>query len=255
MSAHRFFLESPLRAEVGDETQLPLSESDAHHAIRVARVVAGEKIVVVDPDHTAWSVEVTSAIAGIVTAEVVREMDHIVEPRVTLFFGVAKGHKPDLVIEKVVELGVEAIRPFTSERTIVKLSADKAHTRGERWRRVALSAAKQSQRTFTPAVSDPQSLSEMAEIIGEHDKVFVAWEEFTGHGVREALVEAKASDSVAIIIGAEGGLTAEEVDALVDLGAEVISLGDTILRSETAGIVATALVVHEMGGLGGRVRE
>jgi 16S rRNA (uracil1498-N3)-methyltransferase len=160
----------------------------------------------------------------------------------------------DLTVEKCVEVGVARVVPVLCERSIVRLSAEKAEERAHRWQRVAASAAAQSQRSFVPPVEIPVQLEDVLERVGTYESVLVAWEESGGPSVPDALEGVAANDSVAVLVGPEGGLTSAEVDLLSGAGAKVVGLGSNILRSETAGIVLTALTVYEMGGLGGRSR-
>jgi 16S rRNA (uracil1498-N3)-methyltransferase len=120
---------------------------------------------------------------------------------------------------------------------------------------VALAAAKQSKRSGVPSVGDPAGLSDTLVLLGGYALVLVAWEETPadGCGVRQAILEAGPLPDgarVAIVVGPEGGLTADEVVAFQRMGARMVTIGRTILRAETAAVVATALVVHELGGLG-----
>jgi 16S rRNA (uracil1498-N3)-methyltransferase len=191
-------------------------------------------------------------------AEKAERLDQTPAHRITLVQGVARGAKVDLVVEKATELNIEAIMPVMTERSVVRLDADKAHARGERWRRVALAAAKQSQRTTVPKVTDPMALSGALPVLATFDVVLVVWEGAgaSGPGIGRALDEAGATPAsrIALVVGPEGGLSAEEVRALVASGGRAVTLGDTVLRSETAGIVAASLCVYELGGLGGRPR-
>jgi 16S rRNA (uracil1498-N3)-methyltransferase len=238
---------------------LSLSAADLHHAVSVLRLSAGAEIAVVEPDGSAWRVRLTeSGLDGLV-GEKVERLGESLARRITLVQGVAKGAKVDLVVEKATELNIEAVMPVLTERSVVRLDADRAHSRGERWRRVALAAAKQSQRTTVPAVADPVPLSEAYHTLATFDIVLLVWEgaSATGRGIGQALDEAAATQAsrIALVIGPEGGLSTEEISALEASGARPVTLGDTVLRSETAGIVAAALCIYELGGLGGRPRD
>ncbi len=259
MSAHRFFLTAPLGADAA-RAPLPLSTADLHHAATVLRMRAGAPIVVVEPAGAAWSARVVSADQHGLIADGFSRLPDVGTPAVTLVQGVAKGDKVDLVIEKATELGVAAVAPVLTERSVVRLTSEKAAARGERWRRVAMAAAKQSQRVTVPEVSDPAPIAGAADaLVAGHDVVLVAWEGavHTGPGIGEALDEAgaTASSRVAVVVGPEGGLTAEEVYSLERAGARAVTLGATVLRAETAGIAAAALVLYELGALGGRPRD
>lgn len=251
MAPHRFFAIGP----VPEDGALPLSAADAHHARDVLRLEPGEEIVLAHAGAV-WRVrltEVGETLCGVRTGQITSAA----LPRVTLAQGVPKGDKLDTIVRQVTELGVARIVPFAAERSIVKLDAGKAAARAGRWRRIAEEAAKQSQRSGVPEVLAPVASAELAGVL-EGSAIIVCWEEATdGPGIAEALValgvrDAAEAPDVAIVIGPEGGLTSAEVDALLDAGAVAVSLGKTVLRTETAGVVAPALLLYELGGLGAR---
>lgn len=236
---------------------LPLIAADVHHARDVARLGVDEQIAVVEPDRSAWVVRIT-ALGEAIEGLPVGELPAPAEPHVTLIQGLAKGDKLDLIVEKTVELGIEAVVPIAFERSIVRLDGDRAQKRGERLRRVAGAAAKQAQRTYVPAILDPQPALLLLRVLADFDVVLVAWEDADdAPGIGEALTTARASrDSrVAIVVGPEGGLSEPEVAALTGAGAYAVSLGEFVLRTETAGIVASALCIYELGGLGASGRK
>lgn len=259
MSRHRFFLvgELPIAGD-GDAVMVPLSSADLHHAVAVLRVRAGEEIDVVAPSGHVWRVAVAQATAEALTACVASELVDATagaKPKVTLVFGVSKGSKNDDIVEGAVEVGVSEMLPVMTARSIVKLDAEKRAERGERWRRVALAAAKQSKRASVPRVGDPVALVDALAMLASHDLVLVAWEEASAHGrgIREAVAAAgllAPGARVAIVVGPEGGLAPEEEEAFERAGAMTFTLGSNILRAQTAAVVAAALVIHELGGLG-----
>jgi 16S rRNA (uracil1498-N3)-methyltransferase len=253
MSTHRFFLAGSLPdgAFAGDPVTLPLSASDLHHAVKVARIRAGERIVVVDPTAIAFDVEVAAADREGVTGLVVAALPARPLPVVTLLLGMPKGGKADLVVEKATEIGVTRILPVVTARSVVR-PEETAPKRVERWRRIAAAAAAQSQRTSIPVVEAPVGFEAALVAVASFDRCLVAWEESADPGIGGALAGAAANDSVAVLVGPEGGLTAEEVARLRDAGALTVSLGATILRAETAAIVAVALVSAALGGMGER---
>jgi 16S rRNA (uracil1498-N3)-methyltransferase len=252
MSAHRFFLTGPLAGKV--ESLLPLSADDVHHAVDVLRVRVGEQIDVVEPGARVWRVAVTQVGADGVHGSVLREIPAVASPHVTLFQGVAKGDKMDAIVRQATEVGAEQIVPVLTARSVVQLDARKRADRGERWRRVAQAAAKQAKRTSVPGVSDPTTLREASGELAGYDGIIVVWEESAGGPGIDAAVRSLALGAeprIAIVVGPEGGLTAEEVEAFEALGAVSATLGPTILRTETAAVVALSLVVFALGGLGG----
>ncbi|HEY5540202.1 MAG TPA: 16S rRNA (uracil(1498)-N(3))-methyltransferase [Coriobacteriia bacterium] len=251
MSAHRFFLTAPLAENPAEP--LPLTDADVHHAVDVLRLRVGEPLDVVAPDSRVWRMRVTGLGPNGVFAEALEEVIVAPLPHVTLFQGVAKGDKMDDIVRQAVEIGVEGIVPVLTARSVVQLDARKSAQRAERWRRVALAAAKQAKRTTVPRVADPVPLRGALADLANYDGAVVLWEECDGEGIAWAVRRCAASPEarVALVVGPEGGLSAEEVAALVAIGATPASLGPTILRTETAAVVALALAIGALGGLGG----
>lgn len=255
MSIPRFFMEDELPQ--GDIITLPFSDKEIHHAI-VRRIELGEHIAAVAPGGKCWEVEIMSIEEGKITGRCIKPMPLKRLPDLTLVQGISKGDRMGQTIRQTTELGIQRIIPFLSERTIVRLAVDERGRKGSRWRRIALSAAKQSGRTILPIVDDPTTLEDICNELADFDRVVIAWEEAdkTSDGrplsVRDALEGCDMKSHVALIIGPEGGLTAEEVIAFKKLGdvVKIVTLGELILRTETAGTVATALCMYELGGLG-----
>jgi 16S rRNA (uracil1498-N3)-methyltransferase len=123
--------------------------------------------------------------------------------------------------------------------------------KAERWRRVALAAAEQSGSGIPPRIDDPCALDAVLEQIKGYEAILIAWEEPGGVSIRHAL-QGHDPKRVALFIGPEGGFSAKEVERVVDAGGVTVTLGDTILRTETAAVVAGGLVLAEMGFLGYR---
>jgi len=266
MSRHRFFLTDALpHAAEGEAFVLPLSVGDLHHAGSVLRVRSGEEIDVVEPSGRVVRVTVEAVRADELLAHGATEihLDSTPHPRLTLAFGVSKGSKNDEIVEGAVEVGVTELLPIITARCVVKLDAEKRQQRVERWSRVALAAAKQSKRSTVPHVDAVCAIHDALPLLAAHDVVLVAWEEADAacSGLRSVIARAMADANlaeatesrpvrVALVVGPEGGLTAEEVGALGAIGARTVTLGTTILRAETAAVVASALAIHELGGLG-----
>lgn len=255
MSLHRFFLESPLPLHEGGEVALPLSAADAHHAASVLRLRTGEELEVAEPHGGALlRVRLTAVEPHGLAGTVLARLERSSQPRVTLVQGVAKGEKMDAVVRQAVEVGAEEVLPVLTERSIVRLDARKAADRGERWRRIAKSAAEQAHRDAVPAVHDPVTLVSALPALAGYDRVVVLWEDAEGAGIDEALASLtfEGEPRVALVVGPEGGLSAPEVASLEAAGAVTATLGATILRTETAAVAGLALAIHALGGLGAR---
>lgn len=250
MSLPRFFVDD--RAAVGEAIALPPDE--AHHAARVLRLRAGDRIIACDGSGREFITELTEVAPNRVAGRVEQAQSGACEPplHLTLVQGIPKGDKMEMVIQKGTEVGVSEFVPLITARTQVALDARKALNRTERWRRVALEAAKQCGRAVLPQVRPPQTLREFAAR-WPGDLLLVPWEEAGAEVAAGYVLRAlpREVDRVAVVIGPEGGLEAAEVAALTEVGGRTVSLGPRILRTETAGMVVAALIMYELGDMGG----
>ncbi len=263
MSLQRFFLENQVIAdEQNEEFPLDLSPDDEKH-LRVLRLALGEHIAVVDAASDYFECEIRGFDGATPIVAIAQHLDAPRKrPRVMLVQGMAKGEKMDSVIRHATELGVSTFLPLMCERSIVKLDAKKTATRMKRWDAIAKSAAMQSGQPRIPQVLEPARLDTACKELAEATTVLVCWEEAPETAcLASALARAldktgcEASEAVvAVVVGPEGGLSSREVDALLACNSRsaLVSLGSSILRTETAGLVAPALVLYELGGLGKR---
>lgn len=262
MSLHRFYLsEQELSAERGEAFALRLSSDDAKHA-RVLRLKPKEHIAVVDAAHDYFECEIVSFDDLQPMVQIARHVAGRQEepPAVILAQGLAKADKMETVIRHATELGVRGFIPLECERSVVKLDAKKASAKRDRWQAVAKSAAMQSGQPGIPEVSEPLSMETASESFKEAAAVLVCWEEAPSTALlADALPGSRGVEGlrqekgpVVVAVGPEGGLTEREVEILLASNphAALVSLGPSILRTETAGIVASALVLYELGGLG-----
>lgn len=267
MSLPHFFLDDQVLADEGDASfPLRLSADDAKH-FRVLRIAPGERIAVVDAVRDYFACEVVSTDDAIPIVRIAQRFDDDPAlPQVVVVQGLAKGDKMDAVVRQGTEIGVAAFVPVACERSVVRLDAKKAAARANRWRAVAKSAAMQSGRRDVPEVTELATWQDVCELISDATAVLVCWEEAPGTArLADALSAGRAACGcscaadarVAVVVGPEGGLTQAEVDALLACNprAALVSLGPTILRTETAGVVAAALAIYELGGLGNERRR
>lgn len=165
--------------------------------------------------------------------------------RVTVAQGVPKGQKMDFVVEKLTELGAAEIIPLQSERTIV---SDVSTNKIERWRRLARTAAAQCGRNDVPSVGEPQGLADLYARFETYDVVLLPWELADRAPLRDRLPELIAgARNMLVVIGPEGGFSHAEADAARSAGAQLISLGERILRTETAALVVLAVLNYLAG--------
>jgi len=171
--------------------------------------------------------------------------------RVVLVQGLAKGDRMDTVIQKGTELGAAAFWPVVCKRSVVRLDASKKASRLERWQRIAAGAAKQCRRALVPEVLEPVEWSMALDMIPPGALVLVLWEDETGRTLKDTLQSHSRPDEVYLLIGPEGGLEQQEVEEACRLGGIPVTLGPRILRTETAGPAALAMLLYQWGDLGG----
>ncbi len=233
-----------------------ISGPDVKHIDRVLRLRPGDVIGISTGNGREFEARIREITNREVVCDIIAEKETSPEPpvKVTLFQGLPKGDKMELVIQKGTELGVACIAPIVCERTVVKLDTAKAGARQVRWQRVAEEAAKQSRRTVVPKVLEPLTFETALGQLGAEVMAVMPWEEEHTSGIGYVLKNYKgAKHEVAIFIGPEGGFSKREAETARARGVFPVSLGPRIMRTETAGIVAVALVLYELGDLGGTV--
>lgn len=241
--AHHFFT----APENVNGAHVALVGDEAHHAARVLRVRPGETISVGDGSGRVLDAVVTRVSGETVEARVILVRDQsVVRPELILCQAVAKGDRMDLVIQKAVELGARRIVPFMAKRTIVHWDSQKKDRAHQRWTSIALSAAKQCRSPWRTSVDAVASGVEKLPQAGE---VVLTLHEKAQTQLRHAL-PAQPPPSLAVVVGPEGGLEDDEVRLLEAGGARTVCLGQRVLRTETAGPVALALVSFAYGSLG-----
>ena len=168
--------------------------------------------------------------------------------KIILFQGLPKKDKMELIIQKAVELGVSEIVPVMMKRTIVKLEDSKKELKKlERWRTISLTAAKQSGRIIVPEVSEFITFNEAVKRAENLEYNLIPYENEKGMDrARELVKEANGKKSIGIFIGPEGGISEDELELAVKMGAEPISLGNRILRTETAGLALISVLAFEI---------
>jgi len=234
----------PVPSEVvaGDRVVLPPAQ--AHHVADVLRMRPGERIVLFDGRGTDYLVELTVVAPGDVRGVVMDRLTAvraIRALRLILVQAVPKGAKMDLIVRMGTEVGIDAFMPVLTLRSI----ASPAPARVERWRRIAAAAAAQSGRSTVPAIEAPRPLAEVWPMLSGA-LILMPWEGEQAHSIAAALAGPLAIPAVALLIGPEGGWDLEEVAAARSQGAQVVSLGPLTLRTETAGVVAAAMVLYEV---------
>lgn len=244
----RFFVDP---GDVQGDT-VTVAGAEAHHMTRVLRLGVGDIITLLDGKGSLYHCRIEGKTPDAVQCRVLERHPAGGEPplKVVLLQGIAKGDKMDTVIQKGTELGASVFIPVHCRRGVVRLDTAKGAARRERWQRIAAGAAKQCRRALVPEVYEPVTWENALDFIPPGTAAFLPWEDETGRSLKQELQFRPAPAEVYIIIGPEGGLEKEEVDAAQARGAVPVSLGPRILRTETAALAAISVVLYQWGDLG-----
>ena len=227
-----------------------LNEEDSRHALRVLRLEEGDEIELVCAPAR-YLAEISAAQDGAVCVQIREELARTeARTQVTLYQGLPKADKMELIAQKTTELGVHAIRPVAMERSVVKLEGKDAGKKTERWQKIAREAVKQCARVCVPEVREVRKLSQLADEFAALDVLIVPWEDARDGSIRDALALFAGSEalSVGILIGPEGGISQKEAQWLSETaGAKLVTLGPRILRTETAALAALTMVMTLRG--------
>lgn len=218
------------------EKDIKIVGEDAYHIARSLRMAVGDYLTVSDGRGTDYYCSLSSIRDELCVCEIIKKDVSVNEPKskITLFMAYPKGDKLEVVIQKAVELGVSEIVPFESSRCIKRPKADKQERITERLNKIAREAAKQSGRAILPVVKPTVGFAEMLELATAHSLSLLCYEDESGRTLRDAISGMAAPDTVACIIGSEGGFSPEEAKAAISRGIVSVSLGRRILRCETA---------------------
>lgn len=211
-----------------------LSLEDTYHITKVMRYKLGEKIEIVYDAKTYISeiVELNPEVKAKMLEEI--QEDSEISFNVTLVQSLVKEQKMDYILQKMTELGVNKIIPYQADRSIVKIN-DKVNKKIDRWQTILKEASEQSKRTVIPTVSNSISLKELEEIEG-YDYKFIATVNEKQQNLKKVLSKVKKGATMIIVVGPEGGFTCLEENRLMNKGFIPISLGKSVLRTETAGL-------------------
>lgn len=237
MEIRRFFV----NADDINDGSVNISGDEFLHLTKVLRYKVGYKAIVCANDGIERLCTITSIDRDCATLSV--DEQHVADCKkhdITLFAGVLKNNKLDVALQKCVELGVDVFVPFVSKNCAEsKYPLDRA-------RRIALESAKQCGSAYLTQVENAISFDDMTERFADFDQVLFAYEYEKKNRIKDCDLTGK---SIALVVGAEGGFTAEEVQKAKECGAQIVTLGKRILRAETASIVSSALLLDELGEL------
>ena len=222
-----------------------LAGPEGRHAATVRRIRPGERADVTDGQGLLAECVVTAAGGSQVELRVqARRQVPAPEPRITVVQAIAKGERAELAVETMTEVGVDAIVPWEAERSVARWPADRAAKSLARWRSAAREASKQARRARIPEVTEAASSAAVAARLAGADGAIVL-----EPGATQALgrLAVPASGDIVLVVGPEGGISPAELAAFTAAGAIPARLGDSVLRTSTAGAVAAAVLMTATG--------
>jgi len=221
---------------------------EAHHLLRVLRKKPGDEIDITDGKGTLYHGALLFCDPGVPQAKgriLSSKMIDRPRCRVRLFQGLPKGAKFDYVLEKATELGVESIHPFLSEKNLIKKAEGGTGGKMKRWKNLIEAATKQCGRSRIPELYPVVDFNGMIGELKASVSIVLSPAALKGSFQTEIRRNLQA-EAVNLVIGPESGFSEGETEALVKAGAKLVSLGDRILRTETAGLVGLSILNYEL---------
>lgn len=235
------------------DNKIKIIGNDVNHIINVLRLDVNKEINICNKETgenylTKIIEKDKEKIICEVLEKIKKEKDNL---EITIFQGLPKADKMELIIQKSTELGVKEINPVQMERCVVKLDSKTATKKIERWQKIAEASAKQCKRNNIPHIGYIKNIRDICNEIKNYDIVFVPYENENQYSFKKTLQEIKKDNlKIAIVIGPEGGFEGKEINELKKSGAKIVTLGKRILRTETVAIAMVSSIMYEFGNLG-----
>lgn len=228
------------------DNHIEITDTDAGHIAAVLRGRIGDEIIVCDGMGTDYICTLSEVSKKMVKAQIKESLKNENEPsvKITLYQGLPKSDKMELVIQKCVETGVDRIVPVKTDFTVVNLKG-KEEKKVLRWNKISESAAKQCQRGKIPEVSEIMTFDEAIKDALKLDGAIIPYEKETKRSIREA-AKGYTGKSIGVFIGPEGGFSEQEIKKALEADILSVTLGKRILRTETAGLVTSVILLYEL---------
>jgi 16S rRNA (uracil1498-N3)-methyltransferase len=241
MALSRFYCD----VDLGRDSAIMLPQAIAHHAVKVLRLGVGQEMVLFDGTGGEHVARIERIRGDEVTARVFAFSGREAESPLDIWVGqsLCANEKMDWVLQKAVELGASRFSPLATERSVVRLTPERAARRHQHWQRVAVAACEQSGRNRVPVVDEIQPLRRwLTDLTSDSLKLVLS-----PSGTATLRDLPKPAASVVALVGPEGGLSADEMDAAQACGFLPLRLGPRILRTETAALALLAAIQTEWG--------
>lgn len=239
---HKFFVEDN---QINNE-KIIINNEDYNHIANVLRMKKGEFILITNKDSKeTFNCEIDEINSNEVICNILNKENKEIELNVNidLFQGLPKADKMEYIIQKSVELGVHKIVPVNMKYCIAKIKDEEK--KNLRWNKISEVASKQSKRNIIPKIEKSISISTLCSEIENYDLVIVAYENEENNTLKDVLKGNSKIKNIAVIVGPEGGISTDEIEKLKECGAKIVSLGNRILRTETAPIAILSMMVYE----------
>lgn len=233
-----------------DENHIKIAGTDVNHIKNVLRLQPGAEIEICNSEtQENYLCEILKLNEEKIECLIKDKIEKRAESdvKVTIFQGLPKSDKMELIIQKAVELGVYDITPVEMSRCVVKLNEKDKLKKIERWQKISEVAAKQSGRDIIPKINGIITLKQISELSNEYEAIILAYEKETQNTIKQELqkIKKEGSKKIGIIIGPEGGIDEKEVEMLKENGAKVVTLGKRILRTETVALNILSNINYE----------
>ncbi len=242
---HRFFV----NRQCFLDDKVVITDQQAHQILRVLRLGVGDHIIVLDNEGWEYEVVLVAINKGQLTFEIIDKRQAHGEPqtRITLYQSMLARDKFEWLLQKCTEVGVWRFIPVITRRSLVRKSDTVGPAKLERWQRIITEAAEQSHRGLIPEIDRPIGFTECLSQLSEFDLALIASLDEDSKPLGKLMPDQVKPKNIALLIGPEGGFTDDEIKLACENGAAAFSLGPRVLRTETAAMVASALVLYELG--------
>lgn len=233
-----------------DDKRIVIDSEDVAHITRVLRLGIGDKLTVCDGRGYDYNAEISEISKKEIICEILEKNNSETEANisVTLFQGIPKGSKMEYIIQKTTEMGITDIVPVSMTRCVSKVEDRKSEQKKlERWQKIAVEASKQSQRGIVPKIHNILSFKDAILKMKEADLYFAPYECEEDNKLRNVLKSKQNIQTAAFMIGPEGGYDLMEIEKLKEEKIPTVTLGKRILRTETAPLAVTAMLMYEIG--------
>ena len=232
-----------------------ITGSDVNHIKNVLRKKVDDKINICNSDtQKNYECVIKNIEENKIVCKILDEVKSLAESNIniTIFQGLPKSDKMELIIQKATELGVKTIVPVITKRTVIKLKDKDKQNKVDRWRKIAEVAAKQSGRDIIPTIENIINIADIK--FDEFDKIFVLYENEEKISIKDEIEQLKNDNkeelNIGIVIGPEGGFAESEIEQLrLNQNVSVVTLGKRILRTETVALVVSGILMYELGDL------